>query len=74
MRTIIFFEDFSKKNRREVSEEEGKKFAEENKLIFVEASAKTGDNVEDVIIKPNFKKIERKNYFKGFFENVIFHI
>ena len=45
MSTIILFEDFSKKNRREVSEEEGKKFAEENKLIFVEASAKTGDNV-----------------------------
>lgn len=36
------------KKRREVSEEEGKKFADENKMQFIEASAKTGDNVEDV--------------------------
>lgn len=35
---------------RTVSTEEGEKFAEENGLIFLETSAKTAANVEEVII------------------------
>ena len=34
--------------QREVSYEEGKKFAEENGMLFYETSAKSGDNVENV--------------------------
>lgn len=37
-------------NSRTVSTEEGEKFAEENGLIFLETSAKTAANVEEVII------------------------
>ena len=46
---------------REVSYEEGKQFANANNLIFFEASAKTGKNVEDsfmsagVVINENIK-------------------
>lgn len=35
--------------RRQVSHEEGEKFAQENGLIFMETSAKTAFNVEEVI-------------------------
>lgn len=35
-------------HRRAVSYEEGEKFAKENGLIFMEASAKTAQNVEEV--------------------------
>lgn len=36
-------------HRRAVSTEEGEQFAKENGLIFMEASAKTAQNVEEVI-------------------------
>ena len=35
-------------HRRAVSTEEGERFAKENGLIFMEASAKTAQNVEEV--------------------------
>lgn len=35
-------------HRRQVSPDEGKKFAEENGLMFLETSAKTAHNVEEV--------------------------
>jgi len=37
-------------HRRQVSKEEGEKFAKENGLIFLEASAKTAANVEEAFI------------------------
>lgn len=37
-------------HRRAVSFEEGEQFAKENGLIFMEASAKTAQNVEEVMI------------------------
>ena len=36
-------------HRRAVSTEEGEQFAKENGLIFMEASAKTAQNVEEVM-------------------------
>ena len=47
-------------DRREVSAEEGKKFAEEKNFIFLEVSAATGDGINelfDVILK---KMLEKK--------------
>ena len=38
-------------NRRQVSTEEGERFAKENGLIFMETSAKTAFNVEEVRFK-----------------------
>lgn len=37
-------------SRRAVTYEEGKKFAEENGLIFLETSAKTAENVEEAFV------------------------
>ena len=37
-------------SRRQVTFEEGKKFAEENGLIFLETSAKTAQNVEQAFV------------------------
>jgi Ras-related protein Rab-2A len=37
--------------KREVSYEEGEKFAQENGLIFLETSAKTAQNVEEAFLK-----------------------
>ena len=37
--------------RRQVSSEEGERFAKENGLIFMETSAKTAFNVEEVTIQ-----------------------
>lgn len=36
-------------HRRAVSKEEGEQFAKENGLLFLEASARTAQNVEEVI-------------------------
>ena len=46
--------------KRQVSEEEGKKFAEENDFIFQEVSAKTGDGFSDLFYKQLFEKIRVK--------------
>ncbi|KAJ3426588.1 ras-related protein rab-2a [Anaeramoeba flamelloides] len=45
---IIVGNKIDLENKREVSEEEGRKFAEENGLWFLEASAKTGHNVNQI--------------------------
>ncbi|KAL6536009.1 Ras-related protein RABB1c [Orobanche hederae] len=48
-------------HRRAVSTEEGEQFAKENGLIFMEASAKTSQNVEEAFIKTAstiYKKIQ----------------
>lgn len=48
-------------HRRAVSKEEGEQFAKENGLLFLEASARTAQNVEEVI---HFSQIQR--YFVNF--------
>ena len=40
--------------QRDVTYEEAKQFADENGLMFVEASAKTGENVEDAFLENAF--------------------
>ena len=47
-------------NQREVSTEEGLKFAEENNYIFEEVSAKTGDGFSELFYKKLFEKIRTK--------------
>ena len=37
--------------KREVSYEEGKNFAEENNLLFFETSAKDGKNIQEIFLK-----------------------
>jgi len=51
---------------REVSFEEASQFAKENGLIFLETSAKTGENVEEVFV--NTSKIIFKNVQDGSME------
>jgi len=48
-------------HRRQVSIEEGKKFAEENGLMFLETSAKTAHNVEEAFVKPAQQIIKKYN-------------
>jgi Ras-related protein Rab-2A len=52
-------------SRRQVSFEEGERFARENGLIFMETSAKTAYNVEDVFLKTSsmiYENIDRGVY------------
>jgi GTPase SAR1 family protein len=44
-------------NKRVVSFEEGKNFANSKNLEFLETSAKTNDNIELVCLKKNLKNI-----------------
>ena len=37
--------------KRQVTEEEGKKFAEENNLVFFETSALNGNNIEEIFVQ-----------------------
>ena len=51
--------------RRQVTKEEGQQLANENKLMFVETSAKTGDNVETCFINMTleiYQKMEKGEY------------
>ncbi|XP_058738372.1 ras-related protein RABB1b [Vicia villosa] len=45
-------------HRRAVSKEEGEQFAKENGLLFMEASAKTAQNVEEAFIKTAAKILQ----------------
>lgn len=48
-------------SKRQVSREEGERFAEENNLFFMEASAKSAENVEEAFNKTAetiYKKIQ----------------
>ena len=47
-------------DKREVSTEDGKKYAEENNFIFQETSAKTGDGFSELFYKSLFEKIRIK--------------
>ncbi|XKL69412.1 hypothetical protein PGB90_007181 [Kerria lacca] len=47
------------KDQRDVAYEEAKQFADENGLMFVEASAKTGDNVEEAFVETAKKIFQR---------------
>jgi small GTP-binding protein len=49
-------------NERKVNEEDGKAFAKNNKIIFLEASAKIGTNVEESFMKLSELIIENQNY------------
>ena len=49
-------------NERKVNEEDGKAFARNNKIIFLEASAKIGTNVEESFMKLSELIIENQNY------------
>lgn len=42
-------------HRRAVSKEEGEQFAKENGLLFLEASARTAQNVEEVMLRDRFR-------------------
>ena len=46
---------FVLQHRRAVSTEEGEQFAKENGLVFLETSAKTAHNVEEVQISPIYQ-------------------
>lgn len=48
-------------DKREISTEEGRKFAEENDLIFFECSAKTGHNVESAFTAAAEKIVTKIN-------------
>jgi len=50
-------------DKRQVSEQEGRAFAEENKILFLEASAKTSINVEQAFLSTS--QIIYKKYKEG---------
>ena len=65
-------------HRRAVSTEEGEQFAKEHGLIFMEASAKTAQNVEEVVNLPSvvekcflmragFTHLKNDSWFPDFF-------
>ena len=56
--------------QRDVTYEEAKQFAEENGLMFVEASAKTGENVEEAFLE-TAKKIYQNIQDGRFVELII---
>lgn len=47
---VFFLYRSDLESRREVKKEEGEAFAREHGLIFMETSAKTASNVEEVIL------------------------
>ncbi|OZJ02594.1 hypothetical protein BZG36_03649 [Bifiguratus adelaidae] len=54
--------------RRQVTYEEGEKFAKENSLLFMETSAKAADNVEEAFVKTAediYGKIQRGEFEMG---------
>ena len=56
--------------RRQVSTEEGERFAKENGLIFMETSAKTAFNVEEVSYKSTSFQNEPNSLLLGIFINI----
>lgn len=63
--------------QREVSYEEAARFAEENGLIYIETSAKTGQNVEDAFLltaKKIFEQIENGVYVHPSLQRVLTHV
>ena len=48
-------------NKREVSYEEGKNFAEENDLLFFETSAKEGNNIQEIFVQSATNILEKIN-------------
>jgi len=48
------------KDNRDIPNEEGKKFADENNLFFAEASAKSGEGINELF--QNFGEIIAVNY------------
>ena len=48
-------------NKREVSYEEGKNFAEENELLFFETSAKEGNNIQEIFFQSATNILDKIN-------------
>ena len=48
-------------NKREVSYEEGKNFAEENNLLFFETSAKEGNNIKEIFFQSATNILDKIN-------------
>ena len=48
-------------NKREVSYEEGKNFAEENDLLFFETSAKEGNNIQEIFVQSATNILDKIN-------------
>ena len=48
-------------NKREVSYEEGKNFAEENELLFFETSAKEGNNIQEIFVQSATNILDKTN-------------
>ena len=46
-------------DKRQVSQEEGQKFAEENNLVFFETSALNGNNIEEIFVQSATELVKR---------------